>query len=324
MNNPTMLFIVGRGRSGTSLLQTILNTHPEISVAPESQFIMFLRKRYQNVKWGDDRIKKFAKDLWLEERMQNWHLDPVKLEKELLEIENPDFAKVCHHVYQNYAKTKNKQDIKIVGDKNPHYALYIGHLMKLYPDAKFIHMVRDPRDTILSYKEVNFDSDNTATLAHRWNIYNRAILNFKNKIGANYQLVTFEKLLQHPEETLTNICQFLNFEYYPEMLDFYKKEQDWEAEFRKNLKNPLDPSKAFRWKAKMTPKQVKASTRVTGELAKEFGYEVDEEYNNLFKLFHLLYARWVTFLERFVYILPLWLIAPIISLYRKMTAPKPK
>lgn len=197
--------------------------------------------------------------------------------------------------------------------------------MELYPNALFIHMVRDPRDTILSYKEVNFDANNTATLSYRWNIYNRAILKYKERIGERYHLVRFEDLLTKPEDTLTGICEFLNVGYNPEMLEFYKKDQDWVADFRKNLKNPLDPSRAYRWKKVMNRKQQIISGCIAGALALKFQYENFDKQKSFIRFStipHQFYAGWVTFLERFVYMLPLWLVAPIIAFYRKITAPK--
>ena len=327
VDDTKLLFIVGRGRSGTSLLQTILNTHPQISVAPEAQFIMFLRRRYQNANWNESRIAAFARDLWLEERMENWHLEPEALKQQLLKHnENADFATLCKEVYYQYGLSKQKKQLKIVGDKNPHYALYLKHLIDLYPNAKFVHIVRDPRDTVLSYKAVNFDADHTATLANRWNIYNKAIVKFSKKMPGKFYFLRFEDLLTKPEKTLTQLCEFIGVEYEPEMLNFYKKEQDWEADFRKNLKNPLDPNKAYRWKKEMSQSNIQYASAITRKMATEFGYEVPEvKYAGLRRLVtvpHCLYAHWVTFLEKLIYKFPLAITAPAIAFYRKLTAPK--
>lgn len=327
LKDTNLLFIVGRGRSGTSLLQTILNTHPQISVAPESQFIMFLRRRYQNTDWSESKIEKFSRDLWLEERMENWHLEPEVLKQELLKHnENAEFATLCKEVYYQYGLSKQKEHLKVVGDKNPHYALYLKHLINLYPNARFVHIVRDPRDTILSYKAVNFDADHTSTLANRWNIYNKAILKFSRNMPEKFHFLRFEDLLANPEETLTKLCGFLGVEYDPEMLNFYKKEQDWEAGFRKNLKNPLDPKKAFRWKQDMSPANIQYASAITRKMAIAFGYEMPgvklAGLRRLLTIPHFLYARWVTFLEKLIYKLPLSITAPLIAFYRKLTTTK--
>lgn len=125
MTKPQMLFILGRGRSGTSLLQTILNAHSQISVAPEAQFIMFLRKKYQNAHWNESTIASFSKDIWFEERLVNWHFSKDKLKEDLLTIKEPNYAACCQQVYVSYTKSKNKDQVKVLGDKNPYYALYV-------------------------------------------------------------------------------------------------------------------------------------------------------------------------------------------------------
>lgn len=325
----SFVFILGRGRSGTSLLQTVLNSHPQISIAPEAQFIMFLLRRYHNAVWTADTIKAFSRELWLEERLQNWHLNKDSLQQALLHHKNnTNYADICKEVYFQYGKSKEKEDLQVVGDKNPHYALYIKHLAELYPNAQFIHMTRDPRDTILSFKQVNFDANNTATLAYRWNIYNKAINKYKQILKNRFHLIRFEDLLEKPEETLKDLCVFIGVNYDPEMLNFYKKEQDWDTEFRKNLKNPLDPSKDYKWKTYMKTHDLLIANAITSELAGTLDYEKNPQNNKwVYKFISLpnyLYAHVMTFLEKLVYKLPLKITATIISFYRKLTAPKSK
>lgn len=324
---PIFLFILGRGRSGTSLLQTILNSHPDISVAPEAQFIMFLKNRYANIKWDEEKIKAFHKDLWLEERLHNWHLDKNKLLEALLKRkEDAGFPELCKEVYLQYAHARGKTKPRVIGDKNPHYSLYGEQLKEIFPNALFIHLARDPRDTILSFKQVSFDSNNTATLAYRWNIYNREISKFRNRYPHQFLYIRFEDLLIKPEETLTNICNFLGVQYDPEMLRFYQKEQDWEAEFRKNLKTPLDPSKTYRWKHSMKHSDVLKTNAIIARSASQTGYETQPLKNKpLFQILtfpNYLYAQWVTFLEKLIYKFPLHFSAFVISAYRKLTATK--
>lgn len=323
-DNVQFLFIVGRGRSGTSLLQTILNTHHRIAVAPEAQFIMFLQKKYQRKILTPDVRKAFLKDLWQEKRLQNWNLDTYELEKSIIKLEKPSYAEICKEVYKAYGISKGKFNLKVVGDKNPHYALYLHKLIKIYPYAKFIHIVRDPRDTVLSYQKVKFDADSSAVLSYRWNIYNQKILNFKKHHPDQFYTLFFEDLLLYPEATLRKICRFLEVSYEPGMMEFYKYDQDWETNFRANLKRPLDPELAYRYKKQMPDKQWTTVSSITQNLCSYFGYEtIDLSPGILRKALRIpfwLYAWWVVFLERTVYSLPLPVLSRIIAVYRKITA----
>ncbi|MFW6224938.1 MAG: sulfotransferase family protein [Bacteroidota bacterium] len=330
MNNPILsdssfVFILGRGRSGTSLLQTILNAHPHVSVAPEAQFILYLYRKYKHCNWTEKTIKQFASDIWLEQRLQNWNLDKDILHHTLLSNlnSNPTYSDLCSLVYYSYALTQKKDKISVIGDKNPHYALFGDLLAHIFPKAKFIFMIRDPRDTVLSYKNVDFDANNPAVLAHRWNIYNKAILKAYKKYSEQFIFLKFEDLLENPEKQLKRISDFLLFDYDPKMLQFYKKDQEWNTEFRKNLSKPLDKNNMYKWKNKMPVQEQKIVGFICRKLLKQFSYEPSLDNLSFKQKIQCFTARihaWIlTGSEKIIFFLPPKIIAAIINIYRKYT-----
>lgn len=78
-----LLFILGRGRSGTTLLSKILNAHDQLAVAPEGFFALSLMNKYQHASWTNKTLEAFLEDLELEARMQTWELDRQALRAEL-------------------------------------------------------------------------------------------------------------------------------------------------------------------------------------------------------------------------------------------------
>ena len=321
-----LFFIVGRGRSGTSLLQTILNQNHQIAIAPEAQFIMYLWKRYSNKGSLDSSAKaNFIKDLWKEKRLQNWNLDPDALEQLILNLApaQSTFPELCKQVYILYAKSLNKEKGFICGDKNPHYALYIDRLMDFYPKAKFIYLVRDPRPNILSYQNVDFDLQSLPALAKRWNLYNKTVLKKAEKFPEKFLFVKFEDLLQHPVEELQKICQFLGVSYQPEMLEFYKKEQEWKTSFRKNLSTPLDPSKINSWQKKMKETDARKVETICAQLMTHFKYTKPTVRHrpklSISDIVSIQYAVFITFLEKIIYYFPIEYFEKFIDLYRKRT-----
>ena len=158
-----MFFVLGRGRSGSDLLVRILNTHQQLSVAPEALFLINLYRKYANVKnWNEQKILSFFHDLLLENRLTDWwQLDKKQLKHDLLKLSGEaTFQTLCKTVYLNFAQQTGKENVKLLGDKNPTYTLFAKELLQIYPEAKFIHLVRDPRDNILSFKRVSFDLTN--------------------------------------------------------------------------------------------------------------------------------------------------------------------
>jgi len=158
-----MFFLLGRGRSGTSLFQTILNAHKNIAVPPEAQFVTLLYKKYSKSSWSKKEVLSFYDDLCLEPRVDNWKLDKDYLKERLLntldEQGGTNYSKLCREVYSCYAVRKGKESFVVLGDKNPQYSLYVKQLIQVFPEAKFIHMIRDCRDNVLSFQKVDFDFD---------------------------------------------------------------------------------------------------------------------------------------------------------------------
>ena len=118
------------------------------------------------------------------------------------------YAQFCQVIYQGYARSLKKTKSHIICIKNPLYSLFIKDLKNLFPSAKFIHLVRDPRDTVLSYQKVPFDSNTTSTLAYRWNYYNQSILKQFKKHSIKPIILKYEELVTDPEKTLREFANF--------------------------------------------------------------------------------------------------------------------
>jgi hypothetical protein len=319
-----LFFIVGRGRSGTTLLQNLLNANPNLAVAREGQFIMMLQKKYMRTKWDSDKISEFYSDLWREKRLQHWNLGKEQLMRNLLMLgEHATYASLCKIVYAEYAISNGKENVTMLGDKNPIYSLFVGNLLRLFPDAKFIHLVRDYRDNILSYQKVNFDSSNTVALAYRWRKYNEEILKFRRNSPEKFLLVRYEDILLEPEIELSKICKFLGVDYTPTMLEFYKYKQYMpQREWHQNLANPLNKDKVFEWGKKMKRKDICHADYVCRDLASWFGY--DHQGNGSFRLWvetrpGVILGWLLTMLEKMVFYIPAKLNTSIINYYRQLT-----
>ena len=321
----TLFFIVGRGRSGTTLLRLLLDAHPAISVPPEGQFITSLYNKYARTRWDKEKILSFYNDLWLEERLDDWNLNKEKLKQDLLACENrASFPELCMIVYANYALASGKEGVTILGDKNPIYSLFLKELIYLFPDSKFIHIVRDYRDNLLSYQRVKFDVNSTSALAYRWKKYNEEILKYSKQYPDRFTLVRHEDLLTDPTYHLVRICSFLGVDFDRGMLEFYKRPTNapkWE--WHTNLAKPLDKNRVYLWKKTMTRSDVLKSDYICRNLASHFGYENASKQRSItlffITLLGVLYGSIITYTEKFIFYLPVKLTANIITIYRIIT-----
>ena len=138
----------------------MLNAHPAVAVPPESRFVVEL--------WtGAERVnvpELFAK-LAAHPRYQAWDLPIETVEHELGGVTEVSYAAAIEAAYRAYARVNGKTRW---GDKTPRYVESIPLLAKLWPEARFVHLVRDGRNVALSYADVPFGPKNVVKAAGLW------------------------------------------------------------------------------------------------------------------------------------------------------------
>jgi hypothetical protein len=278
-----MFFILGRERSGSTLLRTLLDAHPNITIPFESRFIQFLFYKYFHVKkWSRKTFINLHKDI--SENIEPINIDKVVLRDALVQMkEHADFSTVCKTSYVCVKSIFDKAQIKTIGDKNARYSFFIKNLLRIFPEAKFIHIVRDYRDSTLSFYKVKgrrTEKKNAAYLAYRWKYYNRQILKFKNKNPDRFFTIKYEDLVNFPEQKLSEICGFLHVDYTPAMLDYHVKVNEYfdisSREFKtihSGMREPIDNKRIEIWKSLMREKDIKKSDVIAGRTAELLGYE---------------------------------------------------
>ena len=278
-----MLFILGKGRSGTTLLQSMLNSHPDIAAPPESKFMILFYPRFRKIrKWTEKNIHQFIDLLYQDQLFDKvWKVNKEQLIAYLISVkEQLNYALVCKIVY---CFTKGqKGNIILISDKNPIYCLFISKIRRLFPQAKYIHMVRDPRDTILSHI-TTFSVRNTYYKARQWLQYNLLIEKYKKELPDRFYTLTYESLVENPEPVLKEICKFLNVSFVPEMLNRALPEtvgsdktlMGLMEKTHKNLYTPIQTSSISKWRKEMKPADIAITSIITSRYA-------HEKYNYVF------------------------------------------
>lgn len=281
------VFIVGRGRSGTTLLQTILDTHEQIQFPIESRLIIYLSRKYSgNHKLTDKFIRSFLDDLFLENKFRtHWKIKRKELES-LLNLnlgQVLSFETLCKIVYLQYPSIFNKTKIKLIGDKNPTYSLFTGQLIDFFPNARFIHLIRNPKDNIVSHRDT-FSRSNIAFLAHGWISYNHFIEKYKKLFPDKFITIRYEDLVSNPTSTITIIAKHLNIDenelnLNPELesnKNYHTQLKGKEFEhFHKNLLKPINTEQIEKWKQKLTEKEINLIEYITHEYAAIYNYSVE-------------------------------------------------
>ncbi len=215
------LFIIGMNRSGTKLLRNLLNQHPRISIPTmESYFIPYLINKFGNPpQFEDDKeFQNFYDALTKTTFFGNMQSMGLSFSKEYLEQEVTDrtsWSEIFEVIFKFYIPQEKDKDV-IWGDKTPQYLPRMKFLKILYPQAKFVHIIRHPGDYCISAKKAWGKSLYRSANSWRYEI-GKARIDSRD-FADDYHEVFYENLVDEPQKVLSNICVFLGCKFTNKML----------------------------------------------------------------------------------------------------------
>lgn len=292
-----MIFIVGVGRSGTSLIQSMLNAHPQASFIPEISYIRrFLRsntivskKKAKKILLADMRLNRL--DVPLADIISGSPGTKINLFQVYLEI------------ISNY---RNKLGKPIIGDKDPRCIEFIPRLYRYFPRAFLIQVVRDPRDVIASKTKAAWSKNRSIHNYIFANLVQMQLAKIHAPLfGNNYQIVQYEKLLQNPSEILSQLCQKMKLEFEPNMLSFNQSAQELineeEYQWKKETLGPLLQNNINNWPGLLTPMQVGIIESVLDDIFKNYGYLKSLPRLSIYQKIFIKFLKLVYYTLAFIY-----------------------
>lgn len=273
------LFVVGCPRSGTTLLQRMLNCHPDLAVTNDTHFIPRVVKRWP---LGSDPV--LTPDLI--EAVCRYHRFPrLGIENEVyfdIASRSRRYSELVGKLYQRVAEDHGKS---LAGEKTPDYCRHIPRLHSLFPHAKFVHIIRDGRDVALSLLDWAHESKGPGRLGlwkeepvglsalwWRWQVES-GYLDGGSLPSDLYLEVPYEGLVSEPRETLRRIVHFLGLPFAAEMEEYHKGRTRRDPELSAK-KAWLPPTKGLRnWRDQMAPSDVALFEAITGDLLVRLGYD---------------------------------------------------
>jgi len=278
-------FILGNPRSGTSLLRSLLNAHNEVVVPPECGFALWLKDAWFSADFSSPNVQfEFLKAVQASRKFETWQLNMNELSAGLASRPVRNYADAVSRIYETYGLSRNKK-VGIWGDKNNYYISQIPELRILFPEAKYVHIVRDVRDVACSYMELaktNISSKYRPVLtvepegiAKEWMANNLAALDILE--GSNiYLRIRYEDLVSNVEYTISNVWRFLGLvdsgsfseSAHLETLDEPEEFMQW----KKKLNSPVDTSSVGRYKSELPAAATNVITTICRPLLERFGY----------------------------------------------------
>jgi hypothetical protein len=212
------IIVLGCARSGTTLLQVMLHSHARIAIPLENRFV--LPTYFNRLQFGDleEKSNRWAIAEFIVRRgskFKDFGLDRAETIEEIVGGP-PTVGSALATVFRGYAARFDKPRW---GDKRPAYHGYVDIVLRLFPDAQIVHIVRDGRDCAASLKKMSWWKRDTYHAIAAWA---RAIENMERaerRWPGTVTCVRYERVVADPEAELRKLCAFLGEEYDPAMAE---------------------------------------------------------------------------------------------------------
>jgi hypothetical protein len=266
------LLILGVRRSGTTLLRVMLDRNSQLAVPDESYFVPQLAHRHGR----RPDIDAFVEDIRRLETLREWGISPEDVRSKLRR--GMTTGEAISAIYEAYAHHRGKPRW---GDKTPMYMQHLPLLERLFPEARYVHLIRDGRDTAVSFLAMP-QGIVTRSWAHprsigdfacEWRVEVEAARRLGDRVGpGRYVELRYEAFVAEPERELQAICAFGDLPWEPGMLDYVGNVDVSRKPHQQRLAQP--PTRGVRdWRRDLPPGDVEAFESVAGGLLHELGYE---------------------------------------------------
>lgn len=313
IKHTSLNFILSTGRTGSTLLSSMLNMHPGIISVSEEPFAYNLYPKYKDVtNWDGATISEFCYDFYL---FSEGKLEPqfgksgdlVKLLTEHKAILTGEYA--IKLAYFAFFPNKDKSQVTTIVDKELKFHYFLDDVAAWYPQSKFIVLLRDPRDNVLiklkrAVKKKKRES--VLFFAKTWDYeYAKLYEKIAGISSDRYIHVKYEDLVSAPEETLKRISEFLGVAYTPKMLDYDQKfkEEIEKAElvgdtvkqhlsmYHEGLTQKVSTDKVGIWKKELSQEDNNLIWSICEKTALKSGYEAEGCKRVSYTGFNSLYDR---------------------------------
>ena len=302
LNDIKINFIIGAGRSGTTLLALILNHHPNCISTPELKHFLFFYKKYKNITNVSAELlqdlKDYFKVIGANRKNALFDIDDNFYIKNLVVGESLNYSQLIKLIYLGFFKNiKDINNITCIIDKNPFYTFHIDKITDVFPSCKFICIIRDYRAFVLSNRQsqlpfINIKS--TYYYAIAWNYHADKIIHLKNTNPDKLLIIKYEDFVVNKEVEGAKVFDWLNVAYTNDVFDFHKSLTekistldltDKNARVIKkitDLSKPINADRVYSWRKDLSKTHLKSIEFISSRRGEFFGYK-PENPSNMFE-----------------------------------------
>ncbi len=270
----------GSGRSGTTLVRAIFDRHPELAVAMEANFLLRalrFRSRWEAESGFD--ASGFAEFVIAGPNFKKLVMEPESIREALSETPVGSVPEAVRAVFAAYARHHQKP---LYGDKTPDYVKHFAKLAESFPEARFVHIIRDGRNTAVAYLDRGFGPESIGEVATYWKRNVEKGRAAGEVLGPErYAELRYEDLIEDPEPEVRRISTFLGLDYDAAMLEYWDTTDEvlaGQPRAHLHVSAARPPTKGLRdWRRDLTTEQIGVFQVVAGKTLERLGYEIDPE-----------------------------------------------
>jgi hypothetical protein len=271
---PPFLFVVGCERSGTTMFRSMLDASSSIAMPPESHFIISMATRHE-MNTTPFAVERFLNLLFEHHRFRLWPLDPDAVRTAMAAEPPADYPEAIRRLYACYASAHGKARY---GDKTPKYLRDLRPLAKLFPEARFVHLLRDGRDVASALLAADWGPRRLSEGALHWQAVVEPGWNAGRALGpARYLEVKYEDLVADPAPVLHRVCAFADIAFDEAMLHPEERAEQVLSSFWKEASHTalrLPVTKGLRdWRRDLADDDVALVEALIGGTLSTGGYE---------------------------------------------------
>ena len=273
------IFLLSSERSGSNLVRRILNRSDEIAGPPAPQLLKafgpywpFIEQTPHNKK----RVAELALGLCYDHPSPWDHKIEAATLLELLSKRGWAFEEVCDCCYSEYARLDGKSGYM----PKENFAFdYAFQLANRFPEAKFVYLVRDPRDFALSYKKAPGGPKVAWVAAQQWKSEQQKCLMFREAHPERTFTIRYEDLVRKPEVESEKLFAFLEIPFSAEMLnpDQSSAETAAKSQYWDNLSKPIMSDNTNKFLNELSKKEIQQIESVCNPVMQHFGYVLEYE-----------------------------------------------
>ena len=279
---PGEIFVVGSPRSGTTLMAGLLNMFDEVCVTRETGFVPLLyQEDIESLDtWDDRRLRRSIEEVNTYLAMEDWpQLASVAgVRRYWADSGDTGYAGFIRYVWS--LGCDEADQVRFVGDQTPGYVLALPLLERLFPQARYVHVVRDPRDVVASILPLKFGAKSVGVAAADWNECVGAWWAAERRIPPDRRLeVRYEDLVRSPQRTVELLAEFLDVPAPADASSGKSRPLDTHdvasrSAHHARLREPIDDRRVGRYRQELTVDEQSIVEAVTYTGLVTYGYEV--------------------------------------------------